>query len=333
MKILYVDLQYDYGNPKRGLNEIGQLGFKKSFEELGHEVVPFYWDQYIENAGPMQHKLLAFAGEVKPDLIFFCLFRDQFAHETLQKLKRQYTTLNWFGDDTWRFDDFTSRYANDFSYCVTTDKFSIPKYHAIGQKNVIHSQWAALEVDPPESLAVDYRYEVTFVGGMNYYRRWFVKELKKRGINVQAFGHGWPNGAVSLGKMREIFLHSKINLNLSNSKSYDLRYVLSHPIHLAHTLRTKKVASQIKARSFEIPYYGGFQLADFAPGLEDYLNVGEDLVCYKDIDEAASLIKFYLSSEGERERIKQCGHLKVVGQHSYKNRIEQIIRAIVIRNE
>ena len=103
-----VDLEYDYGQIARGKNNIGQLGFKASFENLGHEVFPFYYDAYIEaQSAKLQTELIAYAEKVNPDLIFFGLFRDQFSFETLDLLKSKYRTLNWFGDDTWRFDNFT----------------------------------------------------------------------------------------------------------------------------------------------------------------------------------------------------------------------------------
>ena len=328
MKILYVDLQYDYGDPKRGTNDIGLYGFKKSFETLGHDVETFYWDEYLKNPSTMQEPLKKRADLVKPDIIFFCLFRDQFEVETLNYLKSKYTTINWFGDDSWRFDTFTKYYANCFTYCVTTDKYSIPKYNAIGQKNVINGQWAALELSPPKSLDVEYKYDVSFVGGFNYFRKWFVNQLIKNGISVHTFGNGWPSGPIPLDQLRDTFLKSKINLNLSNSKSFDIRYVLSAPIHLAHTLKTKKNSSQMKARTFEIPYYGGFQLTDYAPALGDYFDIGRDLAAYRDIDEAILLIKYYLDDNDERERVKRSGYVKAMGKHSYLNRIKEILEFV-----
>jgi spore maturation protein CgeB len=317
---------YDYGKPERGLNNIGQLGFKKSIEDLGHEVIPFYYDEFLKKTDELQTEILKKADEVKPDLIFFILFQDQFYIETLKKLKDKYTTFNWFGDDSWRFDNFTSRYANHFTFCSTSDKFSIPKYHKIGQKNVMMGQWAVIKTPSPENVEeIDYEFDVSFIGGFNYARGWFLKMLESRGIKVQAFGNGWPNGAVSLERMNEIFLKSKINLNLSNSKCFDIRYVLSHPMRLAHTLKTKKNATQMKARHFEINYNGGFQLADFAAGLDDYLDIGKEVVCYKDVDEASTLIKYYLNNDEEREKIKLKGFERSVREHTYQARLKAIL--------
>ena len=58
MKVLFVDIEYDYGIKSRGLNTIGQDGFKASLERLGHEVIPFYYDDYLNNTKPLQDLLL-----------------------------------------------------------------------------------------------------------------------------------------------------------------------------------------------------------------------------------------------------------------------------------
>ncbi len=329
MKILYVDLEFDYGIKSRGINTIGQLGFKASFLKLGHEVVSFYYDSYLnKNLSQLQIDLCNKADSEKPDLIFFILFRDQFSKETLSYLKSKYKTVNWFGDDTWRFDNFTSEFAPYFSYCVTTDKYSIPKYHKIGVQNVIRSQWAAIDDNQDVMTPLPYEHEITFVGGHNRYREWFVKQLKKNGVSVECFGHGWPNGSLSNAEMIKLFRSSKINLNLSNSASFDLRYLLTHPKNLAHTLHTKKHASQIKARNFEINYFSGFQLADYVPGLEDYYEIGKDLACYGTPEEAAMLINYFLSNEKEREEIRDRGMKVARAKYSYTAQLKSVLDAI-----
>ncbi len=325
MKVLFVDMQYDYGQKSRGINAIGLLGFKKAFENLGHETIPFFYDEYLNgDLAKLQTDLINKAEEVKPDLIFFCLFRDQFSKETLDILKQKYKTMNWFGDDSWRFDNFTSIYANHFSYCVTTDKFSLKKYKGIGVKNIIRAQWAAIDDDRIFEKK-PYKYEVSFVGGFNQYRGWFVKVLKKQGINVHCFGNGWPNGPLTNDGMIDLFQSTKINLNISNSACYDIRYLLSNPKNLAHTLHTTKQSSQIKARNFEINYYGGFQLTDYAPTIEEYYDIGKEIACYISPDEAAVQIKYYLDNESEREAIRFAGEKKAKSGFTYTGQIKKIL--------
>lgn len=327
MKILYVDMQYDYGKKERGKNIIGLDGFKKSFEELGHSVTMFYYDEYLHDLAPMQKKLKDVADEVTPDLVFFSLFQDQFEVETLDYLKSKYTTLNWFGDDQWRFDSFTSRYANHFTYCVTTDKFAIEKYKALGQNNVIYSQWAAINSHQIPKFN-GYLYDVTFIGGFHPYRKWFIDTLQQRGLHVKAFGNGWDNGPLSAENMNKVFASSKINLNLSNSNSYDLRYLLSHWKAIPLLIKSKKSSSQIKARNFEIPYFGGFQLTDYVPTIETYFELGKEIVCYKDVDEAELLIRYYLEHDDERESIKNSSHQRALLEHGYIHRLHSVLEQL-----
>jgi len=268
LKILYVDLKYDYGIKSRGMNAIGQDGFKASFENLVHDVETFYYDDYLNALPALQVTLCEFADSVKPDLIFFCLYQEQFSHQTLQYLKNSYTTMNWFGDDQWRFESFTSLYANDFTWCITTDQFSMDKYHAIGQKNVIYSQWAAIDAHSVNKENAGYAYDVSFVGGYHPYRKWFIEKLQKQGVSVDVVGHGWPNGSLSNDDMNRVFAESKINLNISNSSSLDISYVFSSLRTCVNTLRSTKTSSQMKARNFEIPFFGGFQLTDYVPTLD-----------------------------------------------------------------
>lgn len=328
MKILYVDLEYDYGIQSRGLNLIGQDGFKHSFETLGHEVVGFYYDDYLSDEVLLQQKLLEAADQAKPDLIFFCLFQNQFKHDTLKALKAKYLTVNWFGDDQWRFDNFTKDYANDFSWCITTDLYSLEKYKTIGQNNVILSQWAAIDKHTVSNDSPSYKYNVSFVGGYHPYRAWFIKQLEANGISVEVFGNGWPNGPLSSEQMNALFAQSKINLNISNSSRLDLQYITSSLRAFVNAIRSSKSSSQIKARNFEIPFFGGFQLTDYVPTLETYFNIGDEVICYTSPEEAALQINFYLENESIREQIRENGHKRAVSEHGYFHRLKDVLERI-----
>lgn len=328
MKILFVDMQYDYGKKSRGINQIGEIGFHQVLKKLGHEVVPFYYDEYFNTnkLSVLQTDLLKFADEQKPDLILFCLYTDQFTPATLQALKSKYRTINWFGDDQWRFENFSSKYAPLFTYTVTTDPFAVPKYKKLGIENVILSQWAALNFEPKnDTLPEPYEFDVSFVGGANSVRKWFVSEFEKENIKVATFGNNWPNGPVSLERMREIFRKSKINLNLSNSTNLDVRYLTHNLRNIITALRNPKNVSQMKARNFEIPYFGGFQLTDYLPTVENYFDIGREIVCYATVNEAIQLTKYYLENEEQREKIKVASIKRTHAEHTYLHRLQEII--------
>lgn len=327
MKILYVDMLHDYGDKNRGFNVIGQDGFISSMKFLGHDVDTFYYDNFLSKPDELQVELKRQADIIQPDLIFFNLFTDQFSLETLDYLADRYKTINWFGDDQWRFENFTAHYAKHFSYVITTDKFAIDKYRQLGCQNIIYSQWAAIDSHKLGEFG-EYKYDVSFVGSFHPYRKWFIDELKKSGINVVAFGNGWPSGPLSSDDMNKLFFESKINLNLSNSRCFDIRYILTHLEGIKSLIRGGKTASQIKARNFEIPHFGGFQLTDFVPFLGDYFDIGQEVICYKDVDEAAILIKYYLQNDTERESIRDNGIKRAREQHGYIHRLERILEQI-----
>lgn len=323
--ILTVFLQWDYGKPERGVSG-EKLWFYDNLVKLAARVEAFWYDDYLEDLPLLQQKLLAKAREVDPDLIFFIPFKDHFSTDTLDLLKSSYTTIAWFGDDTWRFDSFSSRYAPHYSWVATTDPFSLSKYRKIGACPIL-TEWAAEPSGEIGPLRADeaYEFDVSFVGGHNPYRSWLVNRLLRSGIRVECFGAGWPNGRVSFERMEEIFRKSRINLNISNSVNHDIRFVLGGPLNLVTYLRSGKRAEQVKARNFEIPLAGGFQLSNYVPGLERHLAIGREIAVYNTPEECAQLIGHYLENEELRMEMLICGHERAKNEHTYLHRLERLL--------
>lgn len=333
-KILYIAFQYEYGKKENGY-ALNYEAWYKNFINEGYIVDTIFYESY--SIVDLQKEILRRANAIKPDLIFFVLQKKQVTVDTLEKLKRQaFFTVNFFGDDQWRFEDFTSKFAPHFSACITTDKFSVEKYKLIGQKNIIRSQWASLSRNTVCDN-VEYKYNVSFIGGISPYRRWFVDVLARRGIKVHCFGSGWDNGRVTYEQMEEIFQCSKINLNISNSVSYDIRYLISNLKAVLGVFRSLwgrgKNSSQTKARNFEIPVQGGFQLTDYVPTLDEYFVIGREVVCYNNIEESYSLIKYYLEHTDERETIKVSGVRRARNNHTFRHRIIRFMEEIEMIKE
>lgn len=199
----------------------------------------------------------------------------------------------------------------------------------MGYKNAILSQWASFEYNGKIDFNnIEYKYDVSFVGGISGYRKWIVKELLKVGIRVRCFGHGWSNGRVSFEDMSLIFKISKINLNISNSTSYDIRYIFSSFKSLREFIKAKKRAEQIKARNFEIPAFGGFQLTNYVPSLEHYFEIGRGIALYTSIKDLVLQIDYYLDNEEERREIMINGYKKAINEHTYLNRLKDIFEKI-----
>lgn len=330
MRIAPIFLRYDYGKRDRG-NSLELIGFYSALEALGHELTPFCYDDYLERGqrDQLQRDIIDFIDRTQPELAFFILMKDEFELKTLDEIARRCTTVNWFCDDQWRFEDFTSVTAPHFTYSVTTDRFSLSKYRALGYEKVIYSQWAAVSTSPGiDFSSIDHTYDVSFVGGANSYRCWLVSRLRKSGVDVQCFGHGWPNGRLDYADMKDVFQTSRINLNLSNSVSGDISHICSSPRAIKDWLFSRKRIEQIKARNFEIPGSGGFQLTGYVPGLEEYFVIGKEVAAFNEPSDLLLQIGYYLDNESERVAIAEAGYTRSIGEHTYLHRLEQLLASI-----
>lgn len=328
MRIVPVFLRYDYGIKSRG-DSLEYQGFYPALKEISAEVHPFWFDEYLDKKGELQRRVIEFVDSINPDVVFFILMKDEFSFETLDYLKSKYTTINWFCDDQWRFESFTKYYAPHFTYSVTTDKYAISKYKKIGYNNVIRGQWASFGCDKNVDFdSLDYEYDVSFIGSISGYRKWIIQELLKKGIRVECFGYGWENGRITFEEMKEIFKTSKINLNISNSASYDIRYIFSSVGSIYEFIRSDKRFEQIKARNFEIPAFGGFQLTNYAPSLDDYFEIGEDVAIYTTFEDLVLQINYYLENEEDRKNILINAYEMAKKEYTYQDRLKKILLKI-----
>ena len=300
-------LKYDHGIKERG-ESLEKTAFFPALQQVTKDVIPFWLEDngFWEDEQKLQDKIIEFAAENNPDVIFFILMRDEVTIKTIESLSKNYITVNWFCDDQWRFESFTKFVAPKLTYAITTDKFSLTKYNQLGLKNVILSQWAAYDyVENIEFDKINYKYDISFIGSKNSTRVWIINYLNKKGYRVKCFGAGWNAGRVSFEKIKDICLHSKINLNLSNSIQNDFRYLLFSWKNIeAYLIRPKRI-EQIKARNFKIPCFGGFQLTNYAPGIEDYYTIGKDIVIYTNLEDLQLQIEYYLKNEKKRKEKKR----------------------------
>jgi len=315
MKIGTLLLKFDYGKPERGISMEYNYFYPalKSFAE----VVPFWIEDYpIKD---LQEEIIRFCKSSRCDYYFTILMYDEITVHTLDRLKEAgHKVINWFCDDHWRLP-WSLEVVKHLYGAITVDKYSLAKYKALGHLAWL-SQWGIHSWDSPSTL---YKYDVAFVGGKNPVREWFVEELKSSGYEVECFGEGWRNGRVT--DMSNIFRHSRINLNLSNSIQTDVRC-----INFVGEQTGGKLGEQIKARHFEIPGGGGFQLAHYALEIEDYFVIGKEIAVFGNIDDLKKQVAYYIENWEEREAIKMAGWRRV-RNYTYENRLREVFSEICNR--
>ena len=331
MKILLVCMLHSYGDPKREYS-YEYFNFYLTLQQMGHDVELFDYAAEIEALGKiaMNQKLFERVKEWQPETTIFSLYTDQFCHETVNALRSFTKTFCFFHDDTWRVD-YSRFWAKHFDYFSTPDIQGETKYHEIGLLNAIYFPFGCNE-NIFKKIDIPKKHDVSFVGGWHLYREWLINRISKAGIKVEVFGHGWPNGEIDQEGMVRVFNESRINLNLSNSASWDARYLASSPRAFINRLRSKKNIEQMKARIFEVNACGAFQLSYYVEGLANCYAIDREISVYADADDLVEKVKFYLAHEELRESVASSAHSRSIEEHTFVQRFQTVFKRMEVLN-
>jgi spore maturation protein CgeB len=107
--------------------------------------------------------------------------------------------------------------------------------------------------------------------------------------------------------MIQMFSRSKINLGFSSCGE-------------THAATTRIL--QIRLRDFEVPMSGGFYMVEYMEELEEFYDIGKEIVCYSSADDLVDKIKYYLAHEDEREAIRAAGYKRCLRDHSWQKRFK-----------
>lgn len=332
MKILYAALKYDYGVPERGYS-FEHYNFYDTLVGMGHDVEYFDFFPLFQQHGSegMTRILAQRVEDDRPDLLFVFLFGEQFDPVQLRKIttEKKTITFNWFADDHWRFDNFSKRWAPCFTFVSTTDARALPKYEAMGYKNVLLSQWAA---NPRLYNRGDgvITHDVTFVGQSYGDREAIIKALRRDGIDVRTWGSHWNYRrwhayAAKLGLLSKKSLTQIVNSTRITQEEM-IKVFQTSRINLNLSASSQNAPNQIKGRNFEIPSCAGFQLSGYAERLEEFFIPDREITYYRNTDELLEKVRYYLDHEEERAAIADAGYARVMKDHTYEQRFNELFR-------
>lgn len=357
MKILIVRYKYNYD---RDWNITGVAAgsycldesLKSFVQPKGHEVVTFLFDDEILKHGRdvARQKLWEFVCAEKPDVCFAGFSEYDWGEELFQKMHDQrHTTFVYIGDDdTWRWERISRHFAKYFHWIVTYDSRAVEKYKSIGCNNVIHHQ-AGVNLESYRKIQnIEKDIDVSFVGLWSPSRARAVAAVRNAGIDVFVRGLGWPEGPIKQDELITVLNRSKIALSLNSTSFYvgwrQIARLFLRRKHLGEPGFQYKLDIMnfydnfrswfmkrnlwVKARNFEVPACGTFELTEDADDLRDYYELGKEIVTYKDEKDLVEKIKYYLAHPREREEIERRGYERTIKDHSIERRFEDIFRLI-----
>jgi len=178
----------------------------------------------------------------------------------------------------------------------------------------------------PEAVAEQYRSELSFIGAGYHNREVFFLGLY--GEDFKIWGAEW-NPRHPLWKCVQndaARTDSDQNLQIFNGTTFNLNLHSS-----SHLAGVDKQGDFVNPRVFDIAACAGFQLVDRRSLLSELFVEDEELVVYDDIKDLRSKIEYYRLHPAARKEISKAGYQRVLRDHTYAHRMEQLLAEVARR--
>jgi spore maturation protein CgeB len=221
-------------------------------------------------------------------------------------------------DDPRYFDSLVKDKASLYDHFFTGSEGALPLYKEAGIDNVTFVPFAC---DPSVHRTIRLSDEqnrifgspTCFVGAYYPSRGKLLGQLGK--FNLAVWGPYWRISRVKATihkpvrgpDLAKVFSASKIIINAH------------HPDHLNF---------MTNMRVFETTGCGAFLLTDRSRGLERHFEIGKEVVCYDSVAEFVELVEYFLMHDEERMQVAKRGQLRAYRDHTYDNRVRQILRSL-----
>jgi len=308
-------------------------------------------------SGELLKQVRAAHAEKPIDLFFSYLYDACVLPETIDAIKALgITTVNWYCNGAHQLH-LVREISPHYDWCLVPEKFRLKDYRAMGARPVYCQEAANSSIYKPYDLPKEF--DVTFVGQAYGDRPSYLRYLFDQGIDVRAWGYGWKKlpgqagdqgatpvervtraagklfshegrrvlrrnllrlvgisrpvvlpeeklgGPLSDLEMIQMFSRSKINLGFSTC---------------GDTNEAGERIVQVRLRDFEVPMSGGFYMVEYMEELEEFFEIGKEIVCYTSAEDLAQKIKYYLSHDQERESIRLAGYRRCLRDHTWRKR-------------
>jgi spore maturation protein CgeB len=81
-------------------------------------------------------------------------------------------------------------------------------------------------------------------------------------------------------------------------------------------------------RLYEVTGSGSLLLTDWKTNMSEILSPGIECVTYRDTEECVRMAKFYLQNDDKREQIARAGRRRVIAEHTYEHRVDELLAVI-----
>ena len=178
--------------------------------------------------------------------------------------------------------------------------------------------------------AVDISFIGTFLPGRRGFMKKYVFPLREK-YNVKLFCHDMTLADRSLNFIMKVGQYYNIPILRSFKKNnitfdQEQKILRSSTIALNIHEEYQKEFGDFNDRVFKIPAFGGFEITDNVKTIGKYLKDGEEIIIARDGKDWMEKIDYYMKNPEKRLPIIEAGRKKVLTEHTYHNRVKQMIR-------
>ncbi len=311
---VYHHYNWEIYSLKPALEKFGTVRHYDWFENFNHSVKSWRNFGKAQMNRALSDKVKTWVHESRADVIFMYVSGELVEPETLTTLSDLgVPMINLALNDKEHFVGkirsgraFGARdICRYFDLCWTSTEDALVKYCVEGARPIYLPEGANPDIHKPYDL--EKSIDVSFVGQCYGNRAAVIEEIVRRGIDVQAFGYGWPNGPLAVDDMVKLYSKSKINLGFGGVEGHRDTFCL-------------------KGRDFEIPMSGGLYLTEDHPELANAFLPGHEILTYSGIDNLTEKIRFYLAHPEQAEVIRRQGHRRALKDHTWEARFDKLLR-------
>lgn len=242
----------------------------------------------------------------------------------------------WITEDPYEMDWHTPDWLESFDRVFTNDSGALAFYR---RGNVSYLPWCTNPwVFRPQEVPDAYRSDVCLVGQGFPNRAGLLNRIAPTlsGLNVKLVGNWTAWGDLLVPALKRFvvppvfepeevaryYSGASICLNIHR----DPRHQAIPNNHNRHNVPARSPNN----RTFDIAGCGAFQLVDESrPDLARHFVPGRELVTFRSADDLAEKIAWYLSRPRLRQAIGRAARARVLAQHTFRHRLQQILDRIM----
>ena len=322
-------------------------GYRNAFIDMGHEFQPFTADDNLAEV----------LESYRPD-IFITASHHYYRKYLDFDLVRNYRDAGLFvlvKIDFWNSPMSAMRINEARSLkddksaieLISSGKMGDAYFHVLEQddqrmdgfKNTLGYEYHTIPL-AADKMVLSSDYDTRFAAGISYIgsnlpdKRKFFKQrvfpLDKK-YDLRIYGQDWTRRDWAMGWVQRVGQYinfkplaaiRKPKLALEDEARIYTSSVISINVHEGYQ---RIYGGDCNERTFKIPLCGGFEVVDNVACIRKYFEAGKEMIIAENDKEWSEMVEHYLNNPDERLPIIEAGRQRVLRDHTYHNRAEQIM--------